>query len=399
MARQRYQGGCVFKRGKRRKLWVGRFREDVMQDGGTLTRVQRSVVLGPVAELPTKRHALIRLEERLRPINLGTALPQATMSFGAFVEAQWSVLVLPTLKRSTQHGYRYVLSKHLLPYWGSWSLRNIGRLDVQQFVAEKFRQRTGWQTVRNAWVLLSGILESAVEYGYLSGNAARGVKFPPPPRREAPAIVAGEQFAQLLAALEEPHRTMVALIAATGLRVGELLAVRWRAIDLAVGTLRVAESVFEGAFQQPKTKRAERTIPLGPHTVQLLTAHRARVSRTSATDLVFANQNGGPLRESKLLARVLQPAAERAGLGRVTWHQFRHVHSSLLNDLRVPVKIAQEQLGHASVQTTLNIYTHVVDTSHRRAIEQLEGQLFPTVPKSGEAPEPSVTLSTGGGRT
>ena len=68
----------------------------------------------------------------------------------------------------------------------------------------------------------------------------------------------------------------------------------------------------------------------------------------------------------------------------MTWHQFRHIHSSLLNDLRVPVKIAQEQLGHASIQTTLNIYTHVVDASHRAAIEQLERQLFPTVPKSQE---------------
>jgi integrase len=56
-------------------------------------------------------------------------------------------------------------------------------------------------------------------------------------------------------------------------------------------------------------------------------------------------------------------------LGRVTWHQFRHVHSSLLNDLKVPVKIAQEQLGHASISTTLNIYTHVVDASHRTAVE------------------------------
>ena len=105
----------------------------------------------------------------------------------------------------------------------------------------------------------------------------------------------------------------------------------------------------------------------------------------------FPNKSGEPLRESKLLQRVLQPAVERAGLGRVTWHQFRHIHSSLLNDLRVPVKIAQEQLGHASIQTTLNIYTHVVDASHRAAIEQLE-RLFPTVPKSQKAdnePEPA----------
>ena len=72
-------------------------------------------------------------------------------------------------------------------------------------------------------------------------------------------------------------------------------------------------------------------------------------------------------------------------------HQFRHIHSSLLNDLRVPVKIAQEQLGHASIQTTLNIYTHVVDASRRTAIEQVERQLFPTVPKSPEADAASAS--------
>src|SRR5439155_4840800 len=116
-----------------------------------------------------------------------------------------------------------------------------------------------------------------------------------------------------------------------------------------------------------------------------LKAHRDRSTRKSADDLVFPNKSGEPMRESKLLQRVLQPAAERAGLGRVTWHQFRHIHSSLLNDLKVPVKIAQEQLGHASISTTLNIYTHVIDASHRGAIEQLERQLFPTVPKSQNA--------------
>ena len=63
-------------------------------------------------------------------------------------------------------------------------------------------------------------------------------------------------------------------------------------------------------------------------------------------------------------------------MGRVTWHQFRHIHSSLLNDLRVPAKIAQEQLGHASISTTLNIYTHVVDASHRKAVEEVEERLF-----------------------
>jgi integrase len=144
----------------------------------------------------------------------------------------------------------------------------------------------------------------------------------------------------------------------------------------------VRESVFEGTFQRPKTQRALRTVPLGPHAVEILTALRGWSTSAAPDELVFPNRKGDPLRESKLLTRVLQPAAERAGLGRVTWHQFRHVHSLLLNDLGVPVKIAQEQLGHASVQTTLNIYTHVVEASHRQAIERLEEKLFPSVPKS-----------------
>lgn len=135
------------------------------------------------------------------------------------------------------------------------------------------------------------------------------------------------------------------------------------------------ESVFEGKLQPPKTLKAVRTIPLGRHVNAVLKSHRERVTRTAPADLVFGNRSGKPLRESKLLRNV-QPAAERAALGRVTWHQFRHIHSSLLKDMKVPVKIAQEQLGHASISTTLNIYTHVVDASHRKAVEALEERLF-----------------------
>jgi integrase len=105
--------------------------------------------------------------------------------------------------------------------------------------------------------------------------------------------------------------------------------------------------------------------------------------RASFVNDVAPDTRPDPLRESKLVKRVLQPAAEKAGLGRVTWHQFRHIHSSLLNDLKVPAKIAQEQLGHASISTTLNIYTHVVDASHRKAIEAVEERLFGDVARRG----------------
>jgi integrase len=212
------------------------------------------------------------------------------MRFGTFAEEQWKTLVLPTLKLSTQHGYRIVLNKHLLPYWRTWQLREITKSDVQQWIADRFRQKQGWQTIRNAWTLLSSILETAVEYAYVATNPARGVKFPPKGLKPAPAIIAGEDFARLLDQLGDRDRTMVFLIAATGLRVGELLALRWQSVDLQAGTLTVRESLYEGTFQPPKTKRSRRTIPLGPLTIARLTTYRESATRTGAEDLVFANQ-------------------------------------------------------------------------------------------------------------
>jgi integrase len=376
VARRRFQKGQLFKSGRRRKVWVGRWREDMLLEGGAIGQVRRWQVLGTVAGYPTRREAQALLDERLRAVNAGASRPEASIAFGTFVEEQWKALVLPTFKASTQHGYKTVLNAHVLPAWRDWRLRDIERLAIQQWVADKFRQDMGWQTVRNGWVLLSSILETAMEYGYLQVNRARGVKFPQKGLKEKPAIIVGEDLARLLKQLNEPYRTMVSLIAATGLRIGELLALRWSALDLEGGTLAVRESVFEGKFQTPKTLKAVRTIPLGRHAVGTLRSHRERVTRTAPEDLVFGNGSGKPLRESKLLRNVVQPAAERAGLGRVTWHQFRHIHSSLLNDLKVPVKIAQEQLGHASISTTLNIYTHGVDASHRKAVEAVEERLF-----------------------
>ena len=110
---------------------------------------------------------------------------------------------------------------------GSGGCCDIDRLAIQQWVADKFRQKTGWQSVRNAWVLLSGILESAVEYGYLEANPARGVKFPQKARKAKPAMIAGDELREVAQAFGRTVSDDGELIAATGLRIGELLALRW----------------------------------------------------------------------------------------------------------------------------------------------------------------------------
>ena len=114
---------------------------------------------------------------------------------------------------------------------------------------------------------------------------------------------------------------------------------------------------------------------------RVLADHRQRSLSAKPDDLLFPWKKGRPYGESYLLQEILQPAGEAAGVGKVTWHQFRHIHSSQLHNLGVPAKIAQQQLGHASIATTFNIYTHVVDDAHREAICSLERLLFPNGPK------------------
>src|SRR6266545_3617274 len=116
---------------------------------------------------PFRRRPCRRSRARARSFGIvtinPTSRPEASIAFGTFVEDQWKALVLPTFKASTQHGYKTVLNVHVLPAWRDWRLRDIERLAIQQWVADKFRQGTGWQTVRNAWVLLSSVLETAME--------------------------------------------------------------------------------------------------------------------------------------------------------------------------------------------------------------------------------------------
>jgi integrase len=177
------------------------------------------------------------------------------------------------------------------------------------------------------------------------------------------------------------------------MRIGELLALRWQVVDFGAGTLHIRESVFKDQFQTPKTSSAVRTIPVGPAARQLLSDHRQRSLNVNSDDLLFAWKNGKRYSEPYLLQEILQPAGGAAGIGRVTWHQFRHIHSSNLHQLFVPAKIAQPQLGHASTKTTFNIYTHVVDSEHRKAICAPDRLWFPTVPSFDESRNSGETVN------
>jgi integrase len=311
------------------------------------------------------------------------------MPFRTFIEEVWQPAILPTMKFSTQKLYPHLLCRHLLPVFGDRPLCDIRRVDIQRFVTEKMtRQNLSWQTAVHLRNLMSGTLERAVEWGYLEANPGRRIKVPPMQRRRKMVVLTIEQLATLLQALEEPVRMLAITVAMTGLRIGEVLALRWKNVDFEKSLIRVREAVYEGNLSSPKSKSSIRDIPIGPSLKQSLLERR---TTAPAEAFVFASRHGTPLDSHNLLGRVLKPACKRAGLPPISWHCFRHIHATLLSDLGESLKTAQAQLGHARLSTTAEIYAHAVPASQRAAVEKLERTIWatkldPIGPKS-EGPE------------
>jgi integrase len=288
MARRGFQQGSLFQRGTRKKVWVARWREDVIQTDGTIRRVRVSQEIGPVAQFPSRRLAMQVLSLKLASINNGTAKPQSIRTFASFVAEDWAPVVLPTLKYATQKHYRYMLDVHLIPAFGKTQLRDITREELQLFLSRKLAGGLSWETVHHFKCGLSKILGAAEEWGYITENLAQKTKLPRRQYGPERVVLTAAQIRDLAALLDEPTRSIMLLLVLTGLRVGEMLALRWGNIDVKARMLRVCETVYEGHFDRPKTKRSVRTIPIGKETAEILV--RVCPALAEPTALVFATR-------------------------------------------------------------------------------------------------------------
>ena len=386
MIRRCFQTGCLFKKGKRRKIWVARWRESVIQPDGTLRRVLRAEVLGLVTEF-SEREARNRLAVLLRPINEGKYRPEATITFGQFVKECWEPAVVPHLKPSSVRYYGLQIRCHLLPTFGSWPIKDITKAEVQRFLGQKRRQDFSGSSVHGMRTALAKVLQAAVDWNYLEQNSARGIRLGDRAPVQERAYLLPEQLSPLLNSLPEPCRTLVVIAALTGLRIGELLALRWKHIDLIHDVIHVRETVYEGHFGSPKTKSSRRDVPMSQPVREAFLAQRSVLTGADAENLIFASRNGTPLNPKNLLRRVLHPTCRKLGLPVVSWHGFRHTHATLLGEVGESLRTAQAILGHSDLKTTLNIYTHAIPESQKRAVAKVAGLVFPTVPEFSAGPE------------
>ena len=391
--RRRHQKGYLYKTGKRRQVWRARWVEPVMFADGTIGSVLRNEIIAEVRDVPSRRRAQDLLNDKLRSLNQGSHKPQSVATFRDFVEEHWVPKIMPTFKPSTTEIYRVLLRKHILPHFAEMRLCDLGTADVQGFVVEKAGTGLAWNSVRHLRTLVSSILRTAQEWQFVTANAARGVRLPPKQLSRLPKLISPEDVRALLRELPEPKRTMVLVCLLTGVRAGELFALRWRHVDFERGILHVREAVHKNSFGPPKTKSSVRDLPLGTIGLSALVEQRKRAIGSKPDDLIFPSRKGTALRRNILLRRVLYPACDKIGIQRIGWHGLRHLHSTLQSEAGVPMKVVQAQRGHADLETTLTTYTHVVPGSQRRAVGKLEELIFPNFPKfTSVEPEPESII-------
>ena len=371
MTRKRcYQQGSLSKRGKRKKVWVARWWEDVIGPNNRINRIRRSEVIGSVADIPTARQARQMLSDLLRKVNSGEYRPQAVWTFGRFVEDRWKPDVYPTLKFSGKKYYDNMINAHLMPVFGETQLRLITRESVHSFLTAKAKGDSSWKTVKHIRTVFGTILEAAVRDDLLPSNPVRKTRMPRRGPAEDSVEISPDTLRTLLEKLAEPSRSIAALLVMTGLRIGELLALRWQDVDLENRFLSVNQSVYEGHFDEPKSRRSKRRVPLGPKSAEIIRSFHRTDAAPSA--LIFSARNGSPLSRRNLLNRQLKPVSKSLGLVGANWHWLRHAHATLLDSVGAPLGTVQALLGHASPEITREIYIGSVPENAREAVEGVE---------------------------
>lgn len=385
MARRRFQDPKPFKEGKFWWLLIW----DSSEPG---SRKRQRIKLAK-ADMAVREVQKI-VDEKLRPMNQGLALTGSAMNFSDFMDDIYIPRYLPKevlpgrpaeLSSSTRLSYRGMISKYLRPDLGSKCLRDLTRSTLQQYFSGK-GATVSYPTMSKIRDALSSVLRSAVDVEYLNKNPMEGLRLPKDRRARRPKpTITPEQFANLVQVVSEPYATMIFVAVWTGLRVSELIGLKWHCIH--ADSITIEERFCRGDWATPKTDASAATIGVEPEviarllrlptlTVEVRAGRAVRrhklVKSGGPDDLVFQSvQDGSPMNDQNILKRHIQPAARKLGLPFVNWRCLRTSHATWLVQAGADPKSVQGQMRHSRISTTMDIYAQIVPTSQRRALQQL----------------------------
>jgi len=326
----------------------------------------------------TKKDAEKRLSELLSQLDSGAFVRPSKTMLAEYLETWLSEYVWAELAPRTAEGYELIVRRHLIPALGRITLTGLKPEHIQRYQSEKLscgradgKGGLSPRTVRQHYMALHAALERAVKMGLVGRNAADAVSPPRYQRHQWQSLSEFGVNSVLEAARNTPYYVLFYQALFTGMRRSELLALRWCDVDLLLGRLQVTRSLHQlgsgdVVIRSPKSERSRRMVSLPPSATLVFQEEKEKQRRDRAAlgmelkddDLVFRDLEGKPLRPDTVTHAWVK-LVRRIGLKGVRLHDARHTHASLMLKQGVHPKIVQERLGHASIQLTLDTYSHV----------------------------------------
>ena len=382
MARRRFQDPKPFRSGN---WWYLLYWQDVFVNGSRVRKKKR-VKIAP-ATMPERESRKVAAEI-LRPLNQGLVTIGSATSFENFVDNIYSPTVMPLFARSTQDRYRGVIANYLKPAFGASCLRDLTPLTVQRYLSGMATSPLSFESRDKIRDVLSSILASAVKYELLVKNPVEGLQLPPAKKgKSTKPFVMPQQFDALVELIQEPYASMVFVAVYTGLRVSELIGLRWQ--NVHEDSITIDERYCRGDWGPPKSDASNATIAVNRAVIERIRRLKtltvdvkagsgvrryAVVKSGGPGDLVFQSLvKGVPMRDNNILVRHIKPAVRKLGLDFVNWRCLRTSHATWLKLAGADVKDAQAQMRHSRASTTLDVYQQFVPESQRRVVDRLTG--------------------------
>jgi len=331
----------------------------------------------------TRREVARRLTEALRDQDQGLPIVGDRQTVEQYLTS-WLESAKPTIKLSTWIRYERFVRRDALPALGAIPLSKLSPQHLQSLYSSRLAAGVAPTTVIHLHALLHLALDEALRLGLVQRNVTNLVNPPRRVREEMKALTPEQARRFLEPAAETSLEAFSVLAVMMGMRIGELLALKWRDVDLDRHTAQVRATVQRLGpslvFSEPKSARSRRKVALPQMAVEALRRHRAcQVEERLALgpawddlDLVFPNGVGRPMEHSNLRIRSFQPLLKKVGLPRIRLHDLRHTAATLLLLQGVHVKVVSEMLGHASIAITLDLYSHVLPDMQREATAAMD---------------------------
>jgi integrase len=380
--RTRYQQGSV-QREKRLSgsdVWIYRWYET----GTDGTSKYRKAIVGTVAALANETSAL-KAAQALR-IDANQQAPHAEGGPRTVAEliAHYRLKELVDENKgrkafSTRAAYECYLKLWILPRWGDLRIDQVKSVAVEEWLDSIKRAKGTRAKIRN---IMSAIFHHAMRYEWVDRNPIKLVR-QSAKREKVPEILELSELQLLLSKLFVRERTLALLDAATGLRVSELLALRWSDVDFENLELNVTRSIWHQVVGNCKTEASAKPVPMDSYMAEDLLRWRRQSDYASDDDYVFASETmkgKQPYWPDNLMKRHIRPVAKANGINKnIGWHTFRHSFGTLLKANGEDVKTVQELLRHANSRITLDVYTQAVSSNKRAAQSKVVKMMVPNL--------------------